>query len=145
MFENIGKKLTETGKVIGDKTKQVSEVTQLNYKMTVAEKEKEALFTVLGKRVYDQAKADSQSPFFEDCEKITVKQEEIDDLKKKLDAIKGIVICGSCGAECDSKNDYCGKCGAKLDKPVSDPPAEVHTEAPAEEVSSDSINESKDE
>lgn len=133
MFENIGKKLTETGKVIGDKTKQVSEATQLSYKMTVAEKEKEALFAVLGKTVYEQVKADSQSPFFEDCEKITAKQDEIDDLKKKLDAIKGIIICGSCGAECDSKNDYCGKCGAKLNKPVSNPPAEVHNETSAEE------------
>lgn len=144
MFENISKKLSETGKVIGDKTKQVSETTQLNYKMITAEKEKEALFTVLGKAVYENAKADSQSPFFEDCEKITAKQEEIDELKKKLDSIKGIIICQSCGAECDSKNDYCGKCGTKLNKPVCDPPAEYTGEA-AEETAADEISEDKGE
>ena len=43
MFENLGKKLSETGKAIGDKTKQVSETTQLSYKISVAEKEKEVM------------------------------------------------------------------------------------------------------
>lgn len=144
MFENLGKKLSETGKVIGDKTKQVSETTQLSYKISVAEKEKETLFAVLGKSVYEQAKSDSLSPFFGKCEEISAKQDEIDEMKKKLDAIKGIIICPNCGASCDKENDFCGKCGTKLEKPI-DPPiaAETQDEAAEEAPSEDTFNEEK--
>ncbi|MCI5751098.1 MAG: zinc ribbon domain-containing protein [Oscillospiraceae bacterium] len=138
MFENLGKKLSETGKAIGDKTKQVSETTQLSYKISVAEKEKETLFAVLGKSVYEEAKADSLSPFFGKCEEISAKQDEIDEMKKKLDIIKGVIICSNCGAECDKDNDFCGKCGSKLEKPI-DPPiaAETETAAPEENTADD--------
>lgn len=143
MFENLGKKLSETGKVISDKTKQVSETTQLSYKISVAEKEKETLFTVLGKSVYEQAKADSLSPYFGKCEEISAKQDEIDEMKKKLDALKGIIICPKCGAECNKDNDFCGKCGAKLEKPIDPPIAAETQEQPAEEASSEDISEEK--
>lgn len=140
MFENLGKKLSETGKAIGDKTKQVSEATQLSYKISVAEREKETLFAVLGKSVYEQARSDSLSPYFGKCEEISAKQDEIDEMKKKLDVLKGIVICQSCGAECGKDNDFCGKCGAKLEKPI-DPPISTETQntAPEEEQPADDV------
>ena len=51
-------------------------------------------------------------------------------MKSQILAIKGMVKCQDCGAECPFEDTYCGKCGAKLEKP--EPP--VEEEVPAEEV-----------
>ncbi len=126
MFENLGKKLSETGKVIGDKTKQVSETAQLNYKITAAERQQEELFAVLGRIVYENDKNNSQSPYYAKCEEIAAKQAQIDELRKKADAVKGLLVCANCGAECDIKNEYCPKCGSKLVKPMENVDVEIN-------------------
>ncbi len=130
-FKDMGKKVTEAGKVVGDKSKQIAEATKLGYKISAAEREKEELFTVLGKLVYEEEKGKAEFAFFSKCEEISAKQDEIDDLKAKKNALNGVVVCSSCGAEQSGENDYCCKCGTKLEKPV---PAPVETSA--EEASS---------
>lgn len=122
-LKNIGEKVSETGKAVGGKTKQVSEIAKITYKITAEEKAVEELYAVLGKACYEAENAKAESPYFGQCEEISAKMDGIEELKKQLNAIKGIVVCENCKAEISAENDFCGKCGAKLVKPVEEPVA----------------------
>lgn len=124
-FEEIGKKISQTGKAAGDKAKQVSEIAKLNIKLASAEKEADELLLMLGKKAYEASKGNADSEFFGECEEIAAKLDSVKEIKDQIHALKGVVICGKCGAEVDLENEFCGKCGAKVEKPEIKPEPEV--------------------
>ncbi len=124
-FEEIGKKISQTGKAAGDKAKQVSEIAKLNIKLGTVEKEADELLLMLGKKAYEVSKGNADSEFFGECEEIAAKLDSVKEIKAQIHALKGVVICGKCGAEVDLENDFCGKCGAKVEKPEIKPEPEV--------------------
>jgi len=121
MFENLSKKITETCKVVGDKTNQVAESAKLSYKYNEELRVVNDMYTALGKAYYDTWGQDADGIFYDKCRAISEKLASAEAIKAELNAIKGVVICGNCGAEVPIDYDYCGKCGAKLVKP--EPPA----------------------
>ena len=42
------------------------------------------------------------------------KQQEIDDISKRLKKLSGAKVCVVCGKVCDTKDVFCSGCGAKL-------------------------------
>lgn len=124
-FEEIGKKISQTGKAAGEKAKQVSEIAKLNIKLGTAEKEADELLLMLGKKAYETSKGNADSEFFGECEEIAAKLDSVKEIKAQIHALKGVVICGKCGAEVDLENEFCGKCGAKVEKPEIKPEPEV--------------------
>ena len=153
MFESISKKISETGKAVGDKTKQVAEVAKLSYKVNEELRKAEELYAELGKAVYETEKDNTESVFYAKISEITDKLAKADTLKAELNALRGVVICEKCGAEVPLENDFCGKCGAKVEKPEPAPVEEekfdydfsedkaedvVDVDAAADEVSDDS-------
>lgn len=124
-FEEIGKKISQTGKAAGDKAKQVSEIAKLNIKLGTAEKEADELLLMLGKKAYEASKGNADSEFFGECEEIAAKLDSVKEIKAQIHALKGVVICGKCGAEVDLENEFCGKCGAKVEKSEIKPEPEV--------------------
>ena len=124
-FEEIGKKISQTGTAAGEKAKQVSEIAKLNIKLGTAEKEADELLLMLGKKAYEASKGNADSEFFGECEEIAAKLDSVKEIKAQIHALKGVVICGKCGAEVDLENEFCGKCGAKVEKPEIKPEPEV--------------------
>lgn len=129
ILKKIGDTLTETGKTVSEKTKQVGNVAKLNAKIISSEHSISDNYTILGKYYYDTYKDNPDESVAETVNSITASLDAIDEMKNQILAIKGLVKCESCGADCPFEDDFCGKCGAKLEKP--EPPAE---EEPAEEV-----------
>ena len=129
ILKKIGDTLTETGKTVSEKTKQVGNVAKLNAKIISSEHSVSDNYTILGKYYYDTYKDNPDESVAETVNSITASLDAIDEMKNQILAIKGLVKCESCGADCPFEDDFCGKCGAKLEKP--EPPAE---EEPAEEV-----------
>ena len=130
ILKKIGDTLTETGKTVSEKTKQVGNVAKLNAKIISSEHSVSDNYTILGKYYYDTYKDNPAEEVAETVNSITASLETIADMKSQILAIKGMVKCQDCGAECPFEDTYCGKCGAKLEKP--EPP--VEEEAPAEET-----------
>ena len=128
IFKKIGDTITETGKTVGEKTKQVSSVAKLNAKIISSEHSISDNYTILGKYYYDTYKDNPAEEVAETVNSITASLETIADMKSQILAIKGMVKCQDCGAECPFDDTFCGKCGAKLEKP--EPPVE---EEPAED------------
>lgn len=137
IFKKIGDTITETGKTVGEKTKQVSSVAKFNAKIIASEHSVSDNYTILGKYYYDTYKENPADEVAETVNSITASLETIADMKSQILAIKGMVKCQDCGAECPFEDTFCGKCGAKLEKP--EPPAEE--EAPAEEDAVEVIEE----
>ena len=137
IFKKIGDTITETGKTVGEKTKQVSSVAKFNAKIIASEHSVSDNYTILGKYYYDTYKDNPAEEVAETVNSITASLETIADMKSQILAIKGMVKCQDCGAECPFEDTFCGKCGAKLEKP--EPP--VEEEAPAEEEAVEAIEE----
>ncbi|MBD5141361.1 MAG: zinc ribbon domain-containing protein [Ruminococcus sp.] len=137
IFKKIGDTITETGKTVGEKTKQVSSVAKFNAKIISSEHSISDNYTILGKYYYDTYKDNPAEEVAETVNSITASLETIADMKSQILAIKGMVKCQDCGAECPFDDTFCGKCGAKLEKP--EPP--VEEEAPAEEEVIEAIEE----
>lgn len=127
IFKKIGETITETGKTVGEKTKQVGNVAKLNAKIISSEHAVSDGYTLLGKYYYDTCKDNPDETVAETVNNITASLDTIAEMKSRILAIKGMVRCTACGAECPFDDSYCGKCGAELEKP--EPPAE---ESPAE-------------
>ena len=140
IFKKIGDTITETGKTVGEKTKQVSSVAKFNAKIISSEHSISDNYTILGKYYYDTYKDNPAEEVAETVNSITASLETIADMKSQILAIKGMVKCQDCGAECPFDDTFCGKCGAKLEKP--EPP--VEEEAPAEEEFIEAIEEASE-
>ena len=158
-FEKISKNITDTGKVVTEKTKQVSETAKLNAKIVSSENTISTNYTILGKYYYDTFKENPAEEVAEACNAITAATESIASMKAQLLSIKGLVKCTACGAECPIDNNFCGKCGAVLEKPeipaieeteeelditvelVETAPAAEAVEIVAEEAADESITE----
>lgn len=133
-FKKLGETINETGKTVGEKTKQVGNVAKLNAKIISSEHAVSDGYTALGKYYYDTYKENPDEAVAETVNNITASLETIADMKNQILAIKGMVKCAACGAECPFGDDFCGKCGAELEKP--EPPAVVEDfEEVEEEVS----------
>ncbi|MBQ8826817.1 MAG: hypothetical protein IJ007_06975 [Oscillospiraceae bacterium] len=116
-FEKISKNITDTGKVVTEKTKQVSESAKLNAKIVSSENTISTNYTILGKYYYENFKENPAEEVAEACNAITAANDAIVTMKAQLLSIKGLVKCTACDAECPIENNFCGKCGAALEKP----------------------------
>ena len=130
MFEKFVETLSNTGKTVGEKTKQGTDIVKANVKISTEERALNELYCEIGKKYYEN---NSENPccdaMKELFDKVADKTKEIEALKNQVRQIKGVVMCEKCGAEVGLENDFCGKCGAKLVKPEP-----VIEEIPAEEV-----------
>jgi hypothetical protein len=61
-------------------------------------------------------------------------EEQLKDLRKQLQELKGTVKCEVCGAECEAEDGFCRKCGAELKKEEIIIDVEEVTEEDFEEV-----------
>lgn len=133
ILKKISETITETGKSVSEKTKQVGNAAKLNAKIISSEHSIGENYIVLGKYYYDTYKDNPDDDVAETVNAVTASIDAISEMKAQLLAIKGLVKCVNCGAECPCDDDYCGKCGTKLVKP--EPVVEEEeAETPAEET-----------
>ncbi len=116
--------ITETGKNVGEKTKQVGNTAKLNAKIIASERSISENYTLIGKYYYDTYKENPDADIADAVNAVTASLETIADMKNQILALKGLVKC-SCGASCPIEDTFCGKCGAMLEKPETIEEAET--------------------
>lgn len=136
-FKKVGETISETGKSVSEKTKQVGSAAKLNAKIISSEHSISDNYVILGKYYYDTHKNDPDEDVAETVNAITASIETIEEMKRQLLAIKGLVKCTQCGSGCPSEDSFCGKCGAKLEKPEPEPEEEIYEEIAEIEDSED--------
>lgn len=119
-FEDLGKKITETAEAVGKKTEEVVEIQKLKNQVRTLERNNERDYMDLGKMIFEKFQNEEViAPEYTDfCEDIATRVETIIECNKKINELKGTLVCTQCGYTVNDDMQYCPKCGAKIEKPV---------------------------
>lgn len=137
-FEDLGNKISNTGKDIAKKTKDMSDTSKLNGEIKKNQDLINKTYSDIGKLYFENYSNLDCPELKELCNTITEANAKIEELKVEVLKIKGIVICPKCGKEVSTSATFCGNCGNKMkEETAEEAPAQESTEtteeAPAEE------------
>lgn len=110
------------GKAAATKTENAVSKAKVKYVINETEGQIYDIYAGIGEKVYQKflEGLPVDEAFTEDCEKISVLNEELDALNAQLSDLRDIVKCDYCGAYSNTDSVFCPKCGAKLTKPEQD-------------------------
>lgn len=127
-FEDLGNKISNTGKDIAKKTKEMSDTSKLNHEITKNQELINKTYTEIGK-IYFSTYSSLDCPELKDfCNTINDANAKIEDLKKEISLIKGITTCPKCGNEVSTSAVFCGNCGSKMKEEAAEAPVENSVE-----------------
>lgn len=110
-FDEIGKKITQTGQKAVQKTKDIADITKLNANVSDEEKKIHSLYNQIG-QLYVSVHGDNPETDFEALvNQLKLSIEKTDTLKKQIQDIKGVIRCANCGAEIPNNAVFCSSCG----------------------------------
>ena len=113
-FTDMKRSLTEAGKQVAQKTKEVSDTVQLK---TQISREKEAVnrqYAQIGKKAFEAANTADAEAYSAAFALTRESLKTIDELQDKLSTLEGFIHCPECGAKIEKTSAFCSKCGAKI-------------------------------
>lgn len=117
-FNEIGKKISQTGQSAVQKTKEMADVAKLNSVVTEQEKILNQQYQILGKLFYEKSIEgdNSLTDFSELFDSISKKMAEIKSYNEQIKLIKGIEKCPNCGNDISLEAAFCLHCGTKIER-----------------------------
>jgi len=112
IFDEIGKKITQTGQSAATKTKGLAETVKLNGMISEEEKNIENTFYQLGKSYYQAYRENPNQLFINFIDKINAARANIAIYSEQIKQIKGIKSCQNCGTDVTYGASFCGSCGS---------------------------------
>lgn len=112
-FTDLGNKITNTGKSVADKAKDLTELTKLNAKVVSEENKLSKAYGEIGRLYYAQTQGELGEGYEEQAAAAKAALSEIAALKERIKALKGVRVCVQCGKEIGKNDLYCCSCGAK--------------------------------
>lgn len=106
-------KFNDAQRVVAEKSKTASEVSNLKRKILYEEERIVEIFADIGKKYYKNPNDDPAS-FKVLCDDIDTRRRRIKRMRYELNNIKGYKICPKCDAEVNDRFQFCGRCGARL-------------------------------
>lgn len=106
-------KFNDAQRVVAEKSKTASEVSNLKRKILYEEERIVEIFADIGKKYYKNPNDDPAS-FKILCDDIDTRRRRIKRMRYELNNIKGYKICPKCDAEVNDRFQFCGRCGARL-------------------------------
>lgn len=113
-FEEIGKKITNAGQGVAQQTKNLTDTTRLNAKISETKKKMSQMLFEMGNNYYKKHRRDT------DCEE----QEYIDQLnslfleilkyQQEIEEIKNADVCKLCGSRIAEGAAFCMGCGTRV-------------------------------
>lgn len=127
-FNKLGKKASETYKVTTEKTGKLAQEVKLKLKMNENKSQISELYKEIGAKVYEQhireEKIDIKEELEQQCIKIDVLANEIDEILNQIRELKDKKQCANCYTEINIEDKFCPECGAE----------QVNTKSQAKEV-----------
>ncbi len=114
VISKISESLTEAGKDVSQKVKDMTGIARLNMDIRGKESYINRRFTAIGEQYYEMHKDDVE-PLFKEIDLINEAKEEILRMQKELAELKGMKRCSACGATTDQDSLFCPKCGTKYE------------------------------
>ena len=144
-FDKLGKKASEAYKVTADKTGKLAKEAKIRMKINEMKGQIKDIYVEIGKKVYEkhvrEEEIDIKKDLEDECTRIDVLTEEIEDRLKECLDLKDKKQCPKCFKEIDKNMKFCPECGAKQEEEkakeveVIEKPEEVKKETSATEES----------
>ena len=116
-FDKLGKKASEAYKITADKTGKIAKETKMKLKINDLKSQVNDIYEEIGKKVYEKHKREEEisieKDLEEECIKIDVISDEIDNLLKQCLELKDKKQCQNCYKQISIEDKYCSNCGAK--------------------------------
>ena len=122
-INSLGRKISQTGHEVLQKTKETAEIIKYNNLISEEEKHLEQLFACLGKEFYRQAYDSCLEKQPDIVAEIKGTQSKIEDYLAHLQSVKGVILCPICGKELPPDVVFCSACGHKLESEEAAPSA----------------------
>ncbi|MFY9279492.1 MAG: hypothetical protein WBI74_03420 [Caldicoprobacterales bacterium] len=88
-LDDLGKKIGETVKVVGDKSQQIVEIGKINIEIGKEEAAVKKLYTKIGEAVYRAHLGEETAENIENlCQEVTQRLQRIEELKEKINELK---------------------------------------------------------
>lgn len=113
-FNNIGKKLSQTGQMAVQKTKEMADIAKLNASLSDEEKKINNAYYQIGQLYVELHSEDFEPDFEVVITQLKESQNNVESLKKQIQDIKGIKRCTTCGAEIPNNATFCSSCGTAV-------------------------------
>lgn len=113
-FDEIGKKLSHTGQMAVQKTKEMADVAKLNSSISDEEKKINNAYYQIGQLYVDLHSEDFEPNFEVLITQLKESQNNVENLKKQIQDIKGVKRCTTCGAEIPNNATFCSSCGTAV-------------------------------
>ena len=113
MEMGIFDKISDAQRNVQEKTKNMSEASNLKRKILYEEERIGEVFQDIGKRYYKNPNEDPASLKVL-CDDIDTRRRRIKKMRYELNQIRGYKECPKCGAEVNDRFQFCGRCGARL-------------------------------
>ena len=114
LFDEIGRKIVETGQSAAQKTRGMTETMKLNSMISEEEKSIKKAFYQIGKKYCEIFGRNPDQNFAQLISGIRDSMEKIQAYSEQIKQVKGIVNCPSCGYEVSYESPFCGDCGTPM-------------------------------
>ena len=119
-FDKLGKKASQTYKGAAQKTGKIAKETKIKMAINENKSKINDLYKEIGKKVYEKHVREEEinidNSLTEDCMKIDVLADEIEDYRKDILELKDKKQCKKCSKEMDVDYKYCPNCGEKQEE-----------------------------
>ena len=117
-LDALGKKITQTGQDVVQKTKETAEVMKFTSLIADEERRMECLYQDIGRHYFALHSESAEEPFTDMVLELKQAQEKITEYNEAIKKIKGISYCPHCNSQIPHDAVFCSTCGAKLEKIV---------------------------
>lgn len=114
-FDKLGETITSKSKDVAKKAKEMAEVVSLNSKISAQEEVIKKTYADIGQKYYEKYNLNYTNEFVLECETITKAMDEIEQIKREIQALKNCKVCTKCGSEVANDAVFCPKCGAQFE------------------------------
>lgn len=109
-------KVNQVSRSMTETSRSAAETSNLKKKIAYEKERIQEIYQEIGRKFYENPNSDHSAELAL-CEDIDDRKRRIASMQGDLSQLKGIRICGKCGARFDEKYTFgfCGNCGAKLE------------------------------
>ncbi|MCD8347775.1 MAG: hypothetical protein LUD16_07450 [Lachnospiraceae bacterium] len=113
-FDDITSKVRLFSMETVAEVQKMNEVRQLNSSINAEKKKIHSMYMEMGKKLYDRYRENPLEGFEDEFEAIKSEFENIEVLRGKVRAKKGVTLCPNCKMEVGEFERFCSNCGCKM-------------------------------
>lgn len=113
-FEEMGKVVSQVGNETIRKTRDFSDVTKLSTQISSSEDAMKELFGRIGRKYFEENAMETPEGYSELFQDVHVQMNKIEECRKRINLIKGLICCKKCGSTVSNKSVFCPLCGEKM-------------------------------